>query len=247
DDGTIHLTLLPHTLLTENVPAGLKDKMAKVVESPEGKTLIAHNGVILGLAGGMGSAGRPHIPGQIYRSDRMAAEGLYEDYKRGILRTSTPATRLRDQDRDGVVGEVLYGILGASFRLQDPEIVETVVGIYNDFAANFCKACPERLAAIACLPTFSPDKAAEELRRCARIGLKGAEIPISTGMMPLWHENWISLWEAAHECGIPVHFHTIGPKTDMTWLTNHRSRRLWLATLLTGFQMSMVEALGAII
>ena len=66
-------------------------------------------------------------------------------------------------------------------------------------------------------------------------------------MMPLWHENWNPLWEAAHECGIPVHFHTIGPKTDMTWLTNHRARRLWLATLLTGFQMSMVEAMAAVI
>ena len=189
-DGHIDLPWLPPTLFVDNAPAALKRQNAESRGHPEGKTWVAHNGTNLGLAGGMGSAGRPYIPGQIYRSDRMAAEGLYDDYKRGIFRTSDPKYRLLDQDRDGVVGEVLYGILGAAFRLQDPEIVETVVRIYNDFAANFCKACPERLATIACLPTFSPEKAADELRRCANMGLKGAEIPISPGMMPLWHNDW---------------------------------------------------------
>ncbi|MGE0684604.1 MAG: amidohydrolase family protein [Candidatus Binatia bacterium] len=246
-DGHIDLPWLPPTLFTNNAPAVLKSKMPKVVDNADGKMWVAHNGTNLGLAGGMGSAGRPYIPGQIYRSDRMAAEGLYEDYKRGIFRTSDPKYRLLDQDRDGVVGEVLYGILGAAFRLQDPEIVETVVRIYNDFAADFSKACPERLATIACLPTFSPEKAGAELRRCAKMGIKGAEIPISPGMMPLWHHDWNPLWEAASDCGIPMHFHTLGPKQDMTWLSDHRSRRMWLATLLAGFQMSMVEAMAAII
>ncbi|HXG17985.1 MAG TPA: hypothetical protein VNN62_02770, partial [Methylomirabilota bacterium] len=104
-DGHIDLPWLPPTLFTDNAPAALKEKMPKVVDAPEGKMWVAHNGVNLGLAGGMGSAGRPYIPGQIYRSDRMAAEGLYEDYKRGIFRTSDPKYRLRDQDRDGVIGE----------------------------------------------------------------------------------------------------------------------------------------------
>jgi hypothetical protein len=54
-------------------------------------------------------------------------------------------------------------------------------------------------------------------------------------------------WQAAHECSIPMHFHTLGPKQDMTWLSDHRSRRMWFATLLAGFQMSMVEAMAAII
>jgi predicted TIM-barrel fold metal-dependent hydrolase len=246
-DGHIDLPCLPPTLFVDNAPASLKPKMPKVVDTPEGQMWVSHQGTNLGLAGGMGSAGRPYIPGQIYRADRMAAEGLYDDLRKGILRTATPALRLRDQDRDGVAGEVIYGILGAAFRLRDAEVVATVVRIYNDFAADFCKACPERLVAIACLPTFSPGQAAEELRRCARMGLKGAEIPVSPGMMPLWHHDWNPLWEAAHDCGIPVHFHTIGPKQDLTWLTDHRSRRLWLATLLAGFQISMVDAMAAII
>ena len=72
-DGHIDLPWLPPTLFVDHAPAALKDKMPKVVDNPEGKTWVAHNGTNLGLAGGMGSAGRPYIPGQIYRSDRMAS------------------------------------------------------------------------------------------------------------------------------------------------------------------------------
>ena len=57
---------------------------------------------------GMGSAGRLYVPGQIHRSDRMASTGLYDDGRRGIRRLTDPDLRLRDQDLDGVQGEVLY-------------------------------------------------------------------------------------------------------------------------------------------
>ena len=69
----------------------------------------------------MGSAGREYVPGQIHRSDRMASTGLYDDGKKGIRRLTDPELRLTDQERDGVQGEVLYGILGASMRLKDDE------------------------------------------------------------------------------------------------------------------------------
>ena len=129
------------------------------------------------LVGGMGSAGRQYIPGQIHRADRMAATGLYEDQSKGIMRTTVPELRIKDQERDGVVGEVIYGILGAAFRIDDPEVTDTVVRIYNDFAADFCRAAPGRFAAVASLPASSPENTAEEVRRCAKMGLKGAELP----------------------------------------------------------------------
>ncbi len=246
-DGHIDLPCLPEKLFVENAPARLKDKMPRVVDSPEGKIWVSHQGTSLGLVGGMGSAGRPYIPGQIHRADRMAETGLYEDQKRGVMRTTIPELRLRDQDRDGVVGEVIYGILGASSRLNDPEVSDVVVRIYNDFAAHFCKTCPERFAAVGCLPTSSPEEAAREVWRCAKLGLKGAELALTHGMKPLWHYDWNPLWQAAQECSLPIHLHTIGPKLDMTWLQDHRSRRLWLATILTEFQISTAGFMAAII
>ena len=67
---------------------------------------------------GMGSAGRLYEPGKIHRSDRMASEGIYEDGKKGIRRMTDPELRIKDQDRDGIQAEVLYGILGATSRHQ---------------------------------------------------------------------------------------------------------------------------------
>ena len=57
------------------------------------------------------------MPGQIHRSDRMAETGLFDDGRKGIRRLTDPDLRIRDQDRDGVQAEVLYGILGASSRI----------------------------------------------------------------------------------------------------------------------------------
>jgi predicted TIM-barrel fold metal-dependent hydrolase len=246
-DGHIDLPCLPTTLFTENAPSHLKEKMPKVVDSAEGKIWVSHQGTSLGLVGGMGSAGRRYVPGEIYRSDRMAETGLYEDQSRGIMRTAIPELRLRDQDRDGVIGEVIYGILGAANRLNDPEVTEVVVRIYNNFAADFSKACPDRFATVAPLPNSSPENIAEEIKRCAKLGLKGAELAVTHGMKPLWHYDWNPLWQAAQECSIPVHLHTIGPKLDMTWLSDHRSRRMWLATILTEFQISMAGFMAAVI
>ncbi len=246
-DGHIDLPCLPATLFTENAPAAMQDRMPRVVDKPEGKTWVSHQGTAMGLVGGMGSAGREYTPGQIYRADRMAETGLYEDQSRGVMRTATPELRLKDQERDGVVGEVLYGVLGAASRMNDAEASDIVVGIYNDFAADFSKTNPSRFACVASLPTSTPQKTADEIRRCAKLGLKGAELAVQHGMMPLWHLDWEPVWQASHDTGIPIHLHTIGPKADMKWLQDHRSRRMWLATILTEFQISMAGFIGAII
>ncbi len=80
----------------------------------------------------MGSAGRPYQPGKIHRSDRMASTGLYDDAQKQIRRLTNPDLRLQDQDRDGIQAEILYGILGATNRLNDDEAAGAMLRIYND-------------------------------------------------------------------------------------------------------------------
>jgi hypothetical protein len=61
-----------------------------------------------------------------------------------------PAARLRDQERDGVVAEVIYPSLALQlFRIRDPEFQAATFRAYNDWLAEFCAAAPERLAGIA--------------------------------------------------------------------------------------------------
>jgi len=144
-DCHVDLIWLPPDLFTANASAELKERMPHVIDSDEGPLWVSKKGARFGLQNGMGSAGRKYEPGVIHRADRMAATGLYEDGARGIRRLTDPDLRIRDQDLDGVRGEVLYGILGASQRLQDPEAATEVMRIYNgpgmttlnDFARYF--------------------------------------------------------------------------------------------------------------
>src|SRR5205085_6185973 len=120
---------------------------------PAGPVWVTKKGASLGLVNGMGSAGRAYTPGKIHRSDRMASTGLYDDGKKGIRRLTDPDLRVKDQDRDGVQAEVLYGILGASSRVNDPEAAVEMLRVYDEWAADFGRTHRERYAPLACIPS----------------------------------------------------------------------------------------------
>ncbi len=246
-DGHIDFPLMPETLFRDNAPAALRDRMPRVVETSRGRAWQSAKGAPLGLVGGMGSAGRPYVPGEIHRSDRMAEQGLYEDQKRGIMRPAVPELRVKDQELDGVAGEVVYGILGASNRLEDPEVAAIVCHIYNEWLAEFCSKAPGRFAGIGCLSSTNPEEAAQETRRCAKLGLKGAELGLAQDMVPLWHDDWEPVYRACAETGVPLHIHTIGPPTDSHWLQNPATYRRWLATHISAFQVPMLGILASIV
>ena len=163
-DCHLDLCWLPPDLFTANASPALRDRMPHVVDSPKGPTWITQKGANLGFACGMGSAGREYVPGRIHRADRMAETGLYADGKRGIRRLTDPDLRLKDQDRDGVQAEVLYGILGATGRMNDPEAVVEVIRIYNEWLADFCSTHPERFAGLASIPNAPIDAASVGLK-----------------------------------------------------------------------------------
>ncbi len=246
-DGHIDFPLLPETLWSDNATAALRDRMPRVVETSHGRVWQSAKGARLGLVGGMGSAGREYVPGEIHRSDRMAEQGLYDDQKSGIMRPAVPELRVKDQDRDGVSGEVVYGILGAANRLEDPEVAAAVCHIYNEWLAEFCRKAPGRFAGIGCLASTAPEEAAREITRCAELGLKGAELGLSHDMLPLWHDDWEPIYRACAETGVPLHIHTIGPAVDTRWLRDPESYRRWLATHIGSFQVPMLEILAAIL
>src|SRR5215831_10841587 len=130
-DCHVDLCWLPPDLFTSSASAAMKDRMPYVTDGPKGPVWVTKKGANLGLMNGMGSAGREYVPGKIHRSDRMATTGLYEDGKRGIRRLTDPELRLKDQERDGVQAEVLYGILGATRRLNDAEAAIELTRIHN--------------------------------------------------------------------------------------------------------------------
>ena len=209
-DCHVDLCWLPPELFTENASAAMRSRMPYVGDGPNGRQWITKSGANLGLVNGMGSAGRKYIPGKIHRSDRMASTGLYEDGNRGIRRLTDPDLRIKDQDRDGVQAEVLYGVLGATSRLNDAEAAVEVLRIYNEWLAGFCSKHPERFAGLASIPNHPIEAAIAEVERVARRGAtRGLDIANSPDLKPLWDPYWNPLWEVINDTGLPLHFHTV--------------------------------------
>ena len=265
-DCHIDLCWLPPDLFVGRAPAAWRDRMPYVADSPKGPAWTTKKGVGLGLACGMGSAGREYVPGRIHRSDRMAETGLYADGKKGIRRLTDPELRIKDQDRDGVQAEVLYGILGVTSRINDPEAAVEVMRIYNEWLADFCATHPERFAGLASVPNHPLDAAIAEVERVAKRGvLRGIDIANSADLRPLWDPYWNPLWAAINATGLPLHFHTVGGYqpdhirkfvmvgSDPTRATpdrtpdDIRTARKAFASNITQFQINMANILTSMI
>ena len=238
-DGHVDLIWLPTDLFTKNASAKFKDRMPYVEDGPDGPRWVSAKGAQFGLVNGMGSAGRKYVPGEIHRSDRMASTGLYDDGKKGIRRLTEPDLRLKDQDLDGVSAEVLYGVLGSSGRLNDPDAACEMLSIYNDWLHDFCRHHPDRLIGLANVPSHDMAAAVKEVKRAADRGVRGIDVANRPDMIPLYEDFYEPLWQIAHETGIPVHFHTIGGRSpDYTKMSKAVARRAF-ASHITGFQMHM--------
>ncbi|MCY4004495.1 MAG: amidohydrolase family protein [Rhodospirillales bacterium] len=244
-DCHIDLIWLPPDLFTAMAPKRLRDRMPYVDRDERGRSVwVSKGGAYFGLVNGMGSAGREYVPGEIHRSDRMAAQGLYEDGQRGVRRLTDPELRVRDQELDGVRGEVLYGILGAANRLNDPEAAAEVMRIYNSWLAEFCASNPDRFAGIACIPNHDVGVAVAEIERVTKRGIvRGLEIANTLDMKPLYHHHWNPLWEAVDASGLPVHIHTIGGRQPEPEGLTQLEWRAAFATFITGFQLKMADKL----
>ena len=230
-DGHIDLPWLPADLFVSNAPAHYKDRMPQVRDTKEGKQWYMQGRPLAGVAAAVpGSSWEPYVPGRSRRLDRMEQLGFFSDGQNGIFRPTTPALRVKDQDLDGVSGEVIYGILGLEgwvtphqspdadgdgpplpgYSSSDAEVLALVYEIYNDWVAEFCKNAAGRFAGLACLSGHDPQVACKQLRRAADIGLRGAELNVSSTVEPIYHRDWDILWATAAECGMPISFHTLG-------------------------------------
>ncbi len=247
-DCHIDLCWMPPEIFRSEATPQLKERMPFVSEGPDGPFWTCQNGMSFGLKNGVGPAGAKYVPGQHKRADLMAATHLYEDGKNDVRRVSDPHLRIKDMERDGVDAEVMYGILGAATKLRDTEAATEMFRIYNDWLADFCRVYPERQIGLACLPYGDIDAAAKEVYRVADLGLRGLELSCSWDMEPMWHPCWEPLWKAVNDVGLPLHFHTFpAVSPDVLENTPPESKRAVFFTVVSGFQMNLVNIMAAVI
>jgi uncharacterized protein len=139
---------------------------------------------------------------------------LREHYEKGYEESGRtggwdPHERIKDQDVDGVLAEVLYTSNGMPlYGIQDPELQMACFRTFNDWLAEYCSASPRRLFGIALISLADVAMGIRELERCAKMGLRGAMIsndPVLT------YDNRVyePFWAAASEMGMPLSVHII--------------------------------------
>ena len=184
--------------------------------------------------------------------DEMKDAGFEWNYTRGARpRPTTPELRLADLDRDGLDKEIIYGCLMINDLIADGAQRAWANSIYNTWAADFAKASdPNRVFPLAIIPNNDPKDAAAEVRRCAKLGLRGGDLAFKRMALPIYHRDWYALWEAAAECDFPISFHSTGfkglrtpdnPQMEKDYMVQWRLVRSAL------FQLDTMEVLVSII
>jgi predicted TIM-barrel fold metal-dependent hydrolase len=148
-----------------------------------------------------------------------------------------PVARLKDQERDGIVGEVMYPSLNMlTFSHPDREVVHAIFRRHNDWIRDYCSHSPERLIGVACLPLPDVDVAVDELLRCANMGIRGVAIPCQAPVdKPYQHPDYEPFWDAAEDVGLPITMHIF---TGTSW--NMGLPKSWGApvTAITGYTLA---------
>lgn len=130
--------------------------------------------------------------------------------------------RLREQEADGVVAEVVFPntippfFPSASLVAAAPgpaDLEERWAGLraHNRWLADFCSDSGGRLAGVAQILLNDVDAAVEEIRWVAEAGLKGGillpGVPEDSGLPPIYAEQYDPIWAACAEAGLPLNHH----------------------------------------
>jgi predicted TIM-barrel fold metal-dependent hydrolase len=121
-----------------------------------------------------------------------------------------PNVRLQHMDQDGVTADILYPTAMLRAFTAPQKVQEAAFRVYNDWLAEYCRTAPKRLFGVPCLATYDIDWAANEMQRCARMGLKGGLIwQVPDPALPLHSRHYDKLWAVAAELGTPINFHIL--------------------------------------
>ena len=160
----------PATMWAERMDAKFRDRAPHTVQGykgKEGEFFVCENVNPIAVAGFFGSGKTAEeLPEHIKRGFEAAPKSVWD-----------PAERLKEQDADGVSGEVLYPSMGMLlFGLDDAELRGACFRAFNDWAAEYCSYNTRRLVGAGILELDDIPAAVSELERIAKKGLRGTLI-----------------------------------------------------------------------
>lgn len=204
-DDHIDLGYLPSNLWLDRLPAAFKERGPHVEE---------RNGLEQWVCDG--HPWGEWRAGKWFENPRRRKVALDRHYDENFTtRPTTASLRLADMDRDGIDASLMFPpIFG--MRTIDGQLAKTIIATYNDWAADFSKANPQRLFSIAQL--FPDDAAAsrDELLRVAKLGIKQVNFLVGTVTPAMYQPEWDGFWDAAQDTGTIVSYHVGGVTREGT-------------------------------
>ncbi len=224
-DNHIDLTYCPADLWSSQAPAKWKKTAPRVEMRNDGQHWFVGD-VDRGMWNGVGPGFLPYTKGAFGHIDEMKELGFEWNYFPGAKpRPTTPELRLADLDRDGLEKEIIYGCLMVNDLIDDTELRGWV-------------------------DHTDPAAAAAEVRRCAKLGLKGGDLAFKRMSLPLYHPAWFALWEACAECKFPISFHSTGFKAIRAPDTPEMEKEIftqWRLVRSALFQLDTMEVLVSVL
>jgi len=122
-----------------------------------------------------------------------------------------PKARLADQDRDGILAEMIYPTIGMTLCSHpDADYKQACMWAYNRWLAEYVGGAPERLYGLGMTAVRSVAEAIADLTMFKEMGFKGVMLPGSPATeVDYDHPAFDPLWRASIELGLPVSFHIL--------------------------------------
>ena len=205
--------LEPADLWEKNLEPRYRDQAIRLLKDEEGleyfeiagkKSFMLNRGT-LGLNAAVGQSpealrDRFYVPGKVgWEEGRRLAPGSKDAHQ-----------RIQLMDEEGVDMTFLYPTVGLSWEVQceDPKLAAAYCRAYNDWVVDFCKPYPQRLMPIAHVSLLDVNEAVQELRRAAKMGMKGVFFNIWPPTGRSFGDTYYDpLWAEALDCGITVSLH----------------------------------------
>ena len=213
-------------IMDEYLEFEFKDRPLRLLNDEKGleyleingkKSVMVQGGAGLGVDAGKAFGAEDFLPfftpGEVHYYDGMIPEA------------NEPDARARWHDGEGVDKALLYPSLGLSWEdeCDDPSVAAAYCRAYNNWLLDFCKSHPDRHYPIAHIPTRDTEEAVAEVRRTARLGVKGFMV-YSTATNGLYYGNryFDPLYDAVQQTGLPFAIH---PTTHVDYLGKDNYRR----------------------
>ena len=158
--------------------------------------------------------------------------------------------RIKFLDSEGIDVTFIYPTLGLGWQREcdDPQLSAACCRVYNDWLSDWCSPYPDRLIPIAHVPMRDVNEAVVELKRAAKLGMRGAFIyPDAVNGIGYGDAYYDPFWATAQELEMPITLHVaFNPNYPGRYLYSNNSDPVFFSEMLHhgDFIISLTNMMG---